>query len=130
MADDPVTTAAPDPRAIGAHDCPCCGEPYSLDGCGCPTTTAATVAERHQEHYRSCGCLSDSAECCDPTCPCGDFDATWPVTVVQHDHEWHDTGFRDLDECACGAMRSADTGRVIEAAELTALRQRVVMPDA
>lgn len=29
-----------------------------------------SLAERHQMHYRSCGCLGYSAECCDPTCPC------------------------------------------------------------
>lgn len=29
-----------------------------------------TVNERHTLHYRSCGCLGDSAECCDPSCPC------------------------------------------------------------
>lgn len=36
-------SAAPDPRAIGAHDCPRCGDPYSLDGCGCPKASAAGV---------------------------------------------------------------------------------------
>jgi hypothetical protein len=27
-----------------------------------------TLAERHQEHYRTCDCLGNSSECCDPKC--------------------------------------------------------------
>lgn len=29
---------------------------------------ATTKAQRHQAHYRTCGCLGDKAECCDPSC--------------------------------------------------------------
>lgn len=28
------------------------------------------VAAKHQFHYRLCGCLGDSAECCDKECIC------------------------------------------------------------
>ena len=31
---------------------------------------STTLAQKHQEHYRSCGCLGDSAECCEPGCEC------------------------------------------------------------
>jgi hypothetical protein len=31
---------------------------------------ATSIAARHQAHYRYCGCLGDSSECCDATCPC------------------------------------------------------------
>lgn len=27
-----------------------------------------STAQRHVEHYRTCGCLGDSDRCCDPTC--------------------------------------------------------------
>jgi len=29
-----------------------------------------SLARKHQEHYRSCNCLGDSAECCVPSCEC------------------------------------------------------------
>lgn len=29
-----------------------------------------SLAERHQEHYRTCNCLGNSAECCVPDCEC------------------------------------------------------------
>ncbi len=38
-----------------------------------PATLVAAdgvVAAKHVEHYRTCGCLGDSAVCCDATCPC------------------------------------------------------------
>lgn len=28
------------------------------------------LSQRHQEHYRTCNCLADSAECCVPHCDC------------------------------------------------------------
>ena len=31
---------------------------------------ASRIEQQHIEHYRNCGCLGDSAECCDPSCPC------------------------------------------------------------
>jgi hypothetical protein len=34
--------------------------------------SARTLAEKHVEHYRSCGCLGDGAVCCDPRCECHD----------------------------------------------------------
>lgn len=32
--------------------------------------TGRTLAQKHQEHYRSCNCLGDSSECCVETCEC------------------------------------------------------------
>jgi hypothetical protein len=37
-----------------------------------PIVGRPTLAQRHQEHYRSCGCLGDSAECCVYGCECHD----------------------------------------------------------
>jgi hypothetical protein len=37
-----------------------------------PDYAPLSLARRHQQHYRSCGCLGDSAECCVPSCACHD----------------------------------------------------------
>ena len=37
---------------------------------GGPVADDRTIAERHQQHYRSCDCLADAAECCVTDCPC------------------------------------------------------------
>jgi hypothetical protein len=50
--------------------CPTCGQSW-------PDENGSTLAQKHQEHYRSCGCLGDSAECCVPGCECHD-DVTDP----------------------------------------------------
>lgn len=36
------------------------------------TDNARGLAQKHQEHYRSCNCLGDSAECCVASCECHD----------------------------------------------------------
>ena len=76
-----------DPSTPSKPPCDDCGNGRDEDGdCvnpGCPASpcydrrastpgepTTPTLAERHADHYRTCGCLGDSAECCVPTCEC------------------------------------------------------------
>lgn len=50
-------------------------------------TDPNSIAARHQAHYRNCGCLGDSSECCDATCPCHDDAQTVPERQWQP-HGW------------------------------------------
>lgn len=55
----------------------------------------STLAEKHQAHYRSCGCLGDSAICCDPTCECHEADVSGRLrhwSEAEHDAECANPG--------------------------------------
>lgn len=81
--DSVVQRTGPDAKPDEFDDCGAC------DGTGVTRCspkslfyTAAsplTKAQRHQEHYRTCGCLGDSDVCCDPLC-CAE-----PAGEVAHD---------------------------------------------
>lgn len=72
MPDSPSTSAASEPRWPKIVD-----ELVAKDRAGELAYTLvdrpmveAALAEKHQAHYRSCGCLGGSSTCCDLECIC------------------------------------------------------------